>query len=77
MLPRLVGLRRAQEIILTNRRVSADEAAAMGLVTRTVKSAELDIEGWEVACRLAAGPTGALGAARAVLMNGADVDLTE
>ena len=35
-LPRLVGYRRAQEIILSNRRVSAEEAAAIGLVTRVV-----------------------------------------
>ncbi|WBO59909.1 enoyl-CoA hydratase/isomerase family protein [Acidocella sp. MX-AZ03] len=34
LLPRLVGLRRAQELALTNRRVGAQEAAAIGLITR-------------------------------------------
>lgn len=30
--PRLIGLRRAQELVLTNRRVAADDDAGMGLV---------------------------------------------
>ena len=37
LLPRLVGLRRAQELMLLNKRVGADEAAAMGLITRCVE----------------------------------------
>jgi enoyl-CoA hydratase/carnithine racemase len=41
LLPRLVGLRRAQEIILTNRRIKADEAAAIGMVTRLTDDSEL------------------------------------
>jgi 2-(1,2-epoxy-1,2-dihydrophenyl)acetyl-CoA isomerase len=36
LLPRLVGLRRAQELVLTNRRLSADEATEMGFITRAV-----------------------------------------
>lgn len=35
-LPRLVGVRRAQELMLTNRKVSAAEALQWGLVTETV-----------------------------------------
>lgn len=35
-LPRLVGLRRTQQLMLTNRRLSADEAAQWGLVTEVV-----------------------------------------
>ena len=41
LLPRLVGLRRAQEMALTNRRLSADDAAAAGLITRAVDDASL------------------------------------
>jgi 2-(1,2-epoxy-1,2-dihydrophenyl)acetyl-CoA isomerase len=67
LLPRLVGLRKAQEMILTNRRLSADEAEACGLVTRTVEDAELAAEGEKVAQKLAAAPVAAFGAARALL----------
>jgi 2-(1,2-epoxy-1,2-dihydrophenyl)acetyl-CoA isomerase len=66
-LPRLVGLRRAQEIILTNRRVKADEAEAIGLVTRTVDDDALAAEGAALAKKLADAPTAALGAARGLL----------
>ena len=35
-LPRLIGMRRTQELMLTNRRLSASEAQAWGLVTEVV-----------------------------------------
>ncbi|PIK71576.1 hypothetical protein CS379_18575 [Methylobacterium frigidaeris] len=67
LLPRLVGLRRAQEIILTNRRIGAEEAERIGLVTRTVEDAALASEGAEVAAGLATSATRALGLARGLL----------
>ena len=70
LLPKLVGLRRAQEMILTNRRVAADEAAAIGLVTRTVDDDDLSAVGDETARTLASAATGALGAARALISQG-------
>jgi hypothetical protein len=57
-------LRRAQEIILTNRRIGAQEAQAIGLVTRVVENEALLEEGMALAHTLAAGPTAALGGAR-------------
>lgn len=63
-LPRLVGLRRALELVLTNRVLSAEEALDWGIVTRIVDDAALDDEAMTVARELAAGPTGSLGRAR-------------
>lgn len=66
-LPRLVGQRRAAELILTNRRVGADEAARIGLITEAVGDEELDARVDEVVARLRAASTPALGAARRLL----------
>lgn len=41
-LARLVGLGRAKDIVMRGRRIHADEALALGLVTRVVPAAELD-----------------------------------
>jgi 2-oxoglutaroyl-CoA hydrolase len=41
-LARMVGLGRAKDIVLRGRRVRADEALALGLVTEVVASADLD-----------------------------------
>ena len=67
LLPRLIGLRRAQEMILTNRRVGADEAHAIGLVTRVVADEALAEAGEELAQSLAMGATAALATARRLL----------
>ena len=64
-LPRAVGMRRAQEIIATNRRIDADEAAAIGLITRVAD--DLDAEGQVVAQSLASSATRAIGAARLLI----------
>ncbi len=42
LLPRVVGLRRAQELTLTNRRLTGAEAAAWGVATACVADADLD-----------------------------------
>jgi 2-(1,2-epoxy-1,2-dihydrophenyl)acetyl-CoA isomerase len=69
-LSRLVGHRRALELVLTDRVLSAQEALDIGLVTRVVPDAELAAEGLALARRLAAGPTKALGAAKRLLWDG-------
>ncbi len=57
LLPRAVGPRLASELLLTNRRLSAEEALAAGLVTRVVDDGELEGLAGKLAARLARGPT--------------------
>jgi len=68
ILPRLVGMRKAQEIILRNPRIPAGEAERLGLVTRVVEDGDLAAEGAKIAAELATGPTLALGGARLLLL---------
>jgi len=68
VLPRLVGLRAAQELMLTNKRVGADEAAQLGLITRAVDDAALASEAATLAAQLASGATPALGKVRNLLL---------
>lgn len=62
--PRLVGLRRAQELYYLDRSLTAREALDWGLVTRVVADAELASETAALAARLAAGPTHAFALAK-------------
>ncbi len=55
-LPRLVGFRRALELMVSNRELNAAEALAWGIVTEVVPDAELVARAESVAAGLAAGP---------------------
>jgi len=66
-LPRVAGLRRAQELFLTNRHFSADEAAEWGLVTRVVPDDTLMEEAEALVAKLAKGPTQAFGSVKSLL----------
>ncbi len=63
-LQQLVGRAKAIELLYLPRTVSAAESLELGLATRVVPAAELGAEARELATRLAAGPTVALGAIR-------------
>ena len=63
-LPRLIGVRRALELYLTNRTLSAREAQEWGLITRVVPDAELASATLALARELAQGPTRAFGGAK-------------
>jgi 2-(1,2-epoxy-1,2-dihydrophenyl)acetyl-CoA isomerase len=55
-LPRLVGLRRALDLALTNRVLSAEEARDIGMVSEVVPDAELAERSQALAAKLASGP---------------------
>jgi 2-(1,2-epoxy-1,2-dihydrophenyl)acetyl-CoA isomerase len=69
MLPRLVGLRRAQELVMTNRRVTSDEASRLNLVTRIIEDSALPTESQNLSRDLSASATRALGRARNLIMS--------
>ena len=76
-LPRVVGMRRAKELILTNRRLSAAEALEWGIVERVVPDGELMPAAEELARSLASGPTRAFGATKKLLITGQTASLEE
>jgi 2-(1,2-epoxy-1,2-dihydrophenyl)acetyl-CoA isomerase len=69
-LPRIVGLKRALELTLTNRMFSAQEALQWGLVTRVVPDNELLVQARAIAVQLAAGPTRSYGISKRLLHSG-------
>lgn len=75
LLPRVVGLGRATELLLLGDEVKAGEAVAMGLASRVVPDAELEEEAGALARRLAGGPTLAYGATKLLLGREQDMDL--
>ena len=66
-LPRLIGLKRTAELMLTNRVLSADEALQWGLINQVLPDAELASVATSLAGKLAAGPTGAFGRVKRLL----------
>lgn len=74
-LTRLVGRARALELVTTARQVKADEALAIGLVTRVVSAAELLETGLAVARTIAAKAPVAVRLAKQAVQRGQDLDL--
>ena len=73
-LPRLVGTRVAMDMILTNRRVSSEEAVSLGIVNKVVPDDELDADVMKMASRLASGPTLAYVRARRLIRGSLGAD---
>jgi enoyl-CoA hydratase/carnithine racemase len=67
LLPRIVGLARATEILYLGDAIGAEEAERLGLVTRVVAADRLTDETLAFARRLAAGPAFALGMTKELL----------
>lgn len=69
-LARHIGLRRALDLVLTNRVLTAQEAEAWGLVNRVVPDDEVDAVVAEMAKGMARGAAWALGHAKRIVYNG-------
>jgi 2-(1,2-epoxy-1,2-dihydrophenyl)acetyl-CoA isomerase len=66
-LPRVVGMHRAKELILTQRMVKAEEALQMGIVNRVVVPEELEARVLSLANEIADGPAVAYGLGKMIL----------
>lgn len=76
-LPRLVGLRRAQQMFLQQRALSAPEAVEWGLVSEIVPADSVESAAAATARQLAAGPTRAFGVVRRLLRDAMSTPLGE
>jgi 2-(1,2-epoxy-1,2-dihydrophenyl)acetyl-CoA isomerase len=75
LLPRLIGLQKAKELVFFAGDLSAEDAVRIGLANRSVPGAELAAATRDWATRLASGPTFALGMSKRLLNRSLDVDL--
>lgn len=75
LLPRLIGIRRARQMLLRGVRVDATTAVAWGLIDQVVDAGALDTAAAELAAKLAAGPTFSLGHTKDLLNRRASPDL--
>jgi enoyl-CoA hydratase/carnithine racemase len=75
LLPRLVGLGRATELLMLGDRIDASRALAIGLATDVIDDANLPEATAELARRLADGPALAYSTTKLLLTRGLDVDL--
>lgn len=76
LLPRLIGLGRATELLMLGEPVDADRASSIGLATAVVADEELMSRAMDLASRLAAGPTFAYGATKKLLTAETDMSLS-
>lgn len=66
-LPRLIGMRKAKELMLTNRVITANEALNIGMIDRVYENDVLQDEARQQAEKFASGPTSAYGSVKKLL----------
>lgn len=74
LLPRLIGLQKAKELVFFGDDLPAQEALRIGLATRVVAADQLAATAQEWADRLAAGPTFAIGMSKRLLNRSLESD---
>jgi 2-(1,2-epoxy-1,2-dihydrophenyl)acetyl-CoA isomerase len=74
MLPRLVGFRRAMELVLLNPRLDAKRALELGLITDVYPTHTFDTDVARIAGTIADGPSEAFGVAKSLLNQAAGMD---
>jgi enoyl-CoA hydratase/carnithine racemase len=77
LLPRVIGVAKATELLYTGDFISAQEAERMGLYNQVVAAEQLDDACNEIAQRLAAGPAFALAKTKEMLNRELDMDLEQ
>ena len=77
LLPRLIGMARAKEMLLLGKEISGTRAAEWGMVHRAVPADGVDAAAQELAEALATGPTVALGLTKWLLHAGSGLPLDQ
>ncbi len=77
LLPRLVGIARAKELLLLGRKLTGREAAEWGLILRAVPDDELDAAVDALVTQLRQRPTVALGLTKRCIQRGLDSSLAD
>jgi 2-(1,2-epoxy-1,2-dihydrophenyl)acetyl-CoA isomerase len=75
LIPRVVGVARAKEMILLGREVGGEQAAQWGRVHRAVTARNVDTVAGELVDELASAATVAVGLSKALIHRGLSVDL--
>jgi len=77
LLPRLVGIARAKELLMLGEKIDGARAADWGMIHRSVPEPELDDCANALVARLASGPTVALGLTKKAIQSAGSASLVE
>jgi enoyl-CoA hydratase/carnithine racemase len=75
LLPRMIGLARASQLLLLGEAVTAEAAVGMGLAIKQVPAADLMTEAQALASNLARGPSWAVGTTKSLLVREQDMSM--